>query len=121
MEEIYRILKPKGSLSIKVPYWNSPYANIDPTHRRGFHEMTFHFFDPSKDLCKQRYYYTNARFKIMEEVFVLIPFLPYARIPFIKRISIKGSITKRIIGLIANIFSGIVLDLELKLIKITTK
>ena len=42
MEEIYRILKFGGKLYIKVPYWNSSYTFMDPTHKRGFHENTFH-------------------------------------------------------------------------------
>ena len=41
MEQIYRILKPGGKLLLKVPYWNSVFAHIDPTHKRGFHENSF--------------------------------------------------------------------------------
>ena len=50
MEEIHRVLKPKGEIRIKVPYWNSSYFHIDPTHKQSFHEMTFHFMDPNKKL-----------------------------------------------------------------------
>ena len=36
MEEVYRILNKNGKILLKVPYWNSSSAYIDPTHKRGF-------------------------------------------------------------------------------------
>ena len=50
MEEIYRIMKPNGIMSIIVPYWNSIYADSHPTHVRKFNEITFGFF--SKKIVK---------------------------------------------------------------------
>ena len=64
MEEIYRITKPGAKIYIAVPYWNSWEAITDPTHVSQFNEYTFEFFDPSKDRCKNRQYYSNARFHI---------------------------------------------------------
>jgi len=118
MEEIYRILKPGGKTIIKVPYWNSSSASIDPTHKRGFHELTFSFFDPSKPYCKLRPYYTSARFTIISETFVLNPFQPYFKIPFISNLKIKNKISKKIIGFIGNTLNNIILDLEIELKKI---
>jgi len=118
MEELHRIIKVGGVLNLKVPYWNSVFRHIDPTHQRGFHEVTFHFFDPSKELCKLRSYYTDARFTIMEEVFILIPFTPYLKLPFIKRIEVKNKFSKRIVGFVGNLLSNIILDLEITLKKI---
>lgn len=117
MEELHRIIKVGGGLNVKVPYWNSVFRHIDPTHQRGFHEVTFHFFDPSKDLCKLRSYYTNARFTIKEEVFILIPFSPYFKLPFIKTIRVKNKFSKRIVGFVGNLLSNIILDLEITLVK----
>jgi len=117
MEELYRIVKPGGTLKIKVPYWNSVFRYADPTHCRGFHEITFQFFDPRSPYCKERYYYTNARFYIVKENFVLAPFAPYFHIPGIKQIKISGKFSKRLVGLIGNIFSNVILDLELVLRK----
>jgi len=118
MAEIHRILKPGGILTLKVPYWNSVYAHADPTHKRGFHEFTFHFFDPDSHWCKQRPYYTNTRFKIIEEHFVILPFAPYMKIPFLGFISIRNSFAKRMFGFFGNLFSNIILDLHYKLVKI---
>ena len=117
MEEINRILKFGGKLYIKVPYWNSSYTFMDPTHKRGFHENTFHFFDPSKELCQLRYYYSNARFYIDREAYILIPFAPYLKIPFIKELSIESNLIKRIVGFFGNLFSNIILDLKIEMIK----
>jgi SAM-dependent methyltransferase len=118
IDEIHRILKPRGVITIKVPYWNSSYFYMDPTHVRGFHEGLFHFFDPSKFLCKQRPYYSASRFEIVEETFILIPFLPYLKLPFIDKIFIKHPLLKRVVGFFGNIFNNIILDLRVKLKKV---
>ena len=118
MEEMHKILKPNGIIKIKVPYWNSAFCHIDPTHKQTIHEMTFHFMDPEKEICQTRDYYTTARFSIIEEVFVLIPFLPYLPIPFVGKIRVRGKIAKRIVGFLGNLFSNVILDLEVTLIKV---
>jgi len=65
MEEIYRISKSDCRVFIRVPYWNSYVTYADPTHKKGFHKMQFEFFYPTKEACKNRPYYSNARFKIV--------------------------------------------------------
>lgn len=118
LEEIHRILKDGGKIFISVPYWNSANAYIDPTHKRGFHEHTFRFFDPSCAHCKERPYYSHARFSIEKEVFVISPFIPYFQLPFLKLIRVKNKLLMRLVGLIGNIFSNIILDLEIELKKV---
>lgn len=113
MEEIHRILKPGGKAHIKVPYWNSWCCHADPTHRRGFHELTFRFFDPDSPYCKERHYYTTARFHIVHEAFVLAPFTPYFGIPKLGEIRIGNRWFKRVIGFVGNTLSNIILDIEL--------
>jgi len=117
MEELYRVMKPEGVLHIKVPYWNSAFTYMDPTHKRGFHEKTFHFFDPSNEMCQLRHYYSNARFYIKSEVFILIPFAPYLKLPFVREIHVKGKVLKRVVGFIGNLFSNVILDLKMVLVK----
>ena len=118
MEEIDRIIESNGKCTIKVPYWNSTSAYIDPTHKRGFHELTFSFFDPSESYCKLRLYYTKARFYISSEIFFLSLFQPYFSIPFYSNIRIKNEILKKIIGFIGNTFNNIILDLKIELTKV---
>ena len=62
MNEIYRITKPASKIYIAVPYWNSWEAITDPTHISQFNEYTFDFFDPESSTCRNREYYSNARF-----------------------------------------------------------
>jgi SAM-dependent methyltransferase len=118
MEETHRILKDNGNVFLKVPYWNSSSAYIDPTHKRGFHELTFDFFDPSREFCKLRPYYSTARFKIISIAYIINLFQPYISVPFIKKIKVQNKILKKIVGLLANIFGNIILDLEVELKKI---
>ncbi|MBL1140629.1 MAG: methyltransferase domain-containing protein [Proteobacteria bacterium] len=117
MEEIHRILVSGGVVRIKVPYWNSVSRYADPTHQRGFHEITFKFFDPTSIYCQERHYYTRARFLIAEESFVVAPFTPYFAIPGVGERRITGRWAKRFFGLIGNILSNIILDLEVVLEK----
>ena len=74
MEEIYRILKPGDSVEIRVPYWNSWCAHADPTHKHTFHELTFRYFDIESPFYQERKYYTNAKFIIKKESFIIAPF-----------------------------------------------
>lgn len=118
MEEISRILIPGGRCHVNVPYWNSWCSVADPTHKRGFHEITFRFFDPDSDYCRSRPYYTKARFKVMDEQFVLAPFGPYFYLPWVGEVTVRRAFSRRIIGLIGNYFvSNLIQDLRLTLEK----
>jgi SAM-dependent methyltransferase len=49
MDECWRILMPGGTLSIQAVSWQSENLWRDPTHKRGFHQDTFLYFDPRTD------------------------------------------------------------------------
>ena len=83
MEELYRITKPGAKVHITVPYWNSCTALGDPTHVRLFNEFMFEFFDPRSNQCKERPYYSTARFYIKRMGIWVKPFFPVLRIPVI--------------------------------------
>jgi SAM-dependent methyltransferase len=118
MEEISRILAPGGRCRISVPYWNSWCTYADPTHKRGFHELTFRFFDPESPYCKERPYYTKARFNIIEEKFIVVPFSPYFALPGMGEITVRRKLSKRLIGLIGNYFiSNLIQGIQLVLQK----
>ena len=82
MEELHRISAPGARLTIRVPYWNSPDAISDPTHKSVFNERTFDFFDPATRHGRERSYYTKARFRIlrMSYFFRVAEGLPYPRV-----------------------------------------
>lgn len=118
LEEIHRTLAPGGVAHIKVPYWNGWSRHADPTHKRGFHELTFRFFDPSSPYCRQRHYYSKARFSIEKEAFVLAPLSPYFSIPGLREVRVENGLLKRLVGLIGNSISNIILDIEITLRKV---
>jgi len=119
IEEIWRILKPGGLCRISVPYWNCWCVSADPTHRRAFHETTFHFFDPNSPYCKARPYYSHARFSIVEAHLSLVPFNPSLLTPGVREIVVKNPFPKRIVGLIGNYFvSNLIQGLRVVLQKV---
>ena len=115
MEEIHRISRDNASIKISVPYWNSSFAYIDPTHKKGFHELSFSFFDSNSKYGKERYYYTTARFKVEAYSFFISPFAPYFLIPFFNTMEIKNKFLKKIIGILGYLFSNIILELRIEL------
>lgn len=62
LEELFRIAKPDGRIVVHVPYFASPGAFADPTHKRFFTYQTFRYFQPGDNLE----HYTKARFRILE-------------------------------------------------------
>ena len=68
--ECWRILQPDGLLHMRLPAWDNPVSWRDPTHRRVFHEDTFHFFDPSTELwrCYGTFYFDQPRWWTVEHV-----------------------------------------------------
>lgn len=52
MDELWRILAPAGALKMRLPAWDNPISYRDPTHVRVFHEETFDYWDPDKELWK---------------------------------------------------------------------
>lgn len=118
IEEIHRVLEPGAIATVIVPYWNSWHRHADPTHRRGFHEFTFWFFDPDSPWCKDRHYYTSARFRIEEEAFAVSPFSPYLPIPGVGTVYVTNKWAKRFLKLFANIFCNVILGLRYRLKKV---
>jgi SAM-dependent methyltransferase len=118
MEEIHRILTKDGIAEIRVPFWNSYGFNTDPTHRIRFSEDTFSFFIPGTTYCNERSYYSKARFRLIEEVFVVNPINPKLPLPFLREFRVRSRIGKRILEILANTFNNVIQDIEIKLAKI---
>ena len=68
LREVYRILKPKGTVEIRVLYWNHKYNYSDPQHKHAFTEIYFEFF------CgKRRPYYMDYAFSDMKVSYNFTP------------------------------------------------
>ena len=114
MEELHRITRPGAKVYITVPYWNSCTAVGDPTHVRLFNESTFEFFDPRTNQCKERPYYSTARFYKKRLGICIIPFYPVLGIPKItKDYLIFNPVLKKILLGMANIFCNVVHTLDI--------
>jgi|SRR5215813_11101723 len=69
MEEMWRICRNGAIVRIVVPYYNSPGACQDPTHKSFFTENTFDYFTEAGTTPLSQYnYYSSARFKILSVV-----------------------------------------------------
>ncbi len=68
MEEIHRILKSEGEVKVIVPYFRSPSAFHDPTHKTFYTIESFSYYDPEHPIHR-RYDYTKAHFKVEKIVF----------------------------------------------------
>lgn len=81
IEEMHRVLKPKGLLKIKVPYFSSPHAFSNPTHKRFFTFTTFEYFEKNykeNQYCNKKFYKIidrklnlsfNPKYKIFSKIF----------------------------------------------------
>lgn len=113
LEEIYRITKPRAKIFIAVPYWNSWEAITDPTHIKQFNEYTFEFFDPTKWRCKNRPYYSNARFKIIKQGYFIRPLAPAFDIS--RSFVVFNPTLKKILSFLASYFNNIIIGLDIYL------
>ena len=68
MEEVHRLLRSGGEVQVIVPYFRSPSAFHDPTHKTFYTVESFSYYDPDHVICK-RYDYTKAYFKVEKIVF----------------------------------------------------
>ena len=66
LNECWRILRPSGTLFVKLPYWDSDIAHQDPTHRWFFSLHSFDQFDPDTKRGREYAFYTPRKWRIVE-------------------------------------------------------
>ena len=116
IEELWRVMKPGSLLDVRVPYMGSWSFYADPTHKRAFHETTFMHFDPTSPYCKDRTYYSFARFNVKSYSYVLAPFTPFFTIPGIGEFKVRRKWSKLIVGFISTfVLSNLIQGLEIEL------
>jgi SAM-dependent methyltransferase len=87
MDEVYRILKPGGKITIVAPYYNSIRCWQDPTHKRAISEMTFMYFNKGwRDMNKLDHYGIKSDFDfcVSPETLVLTSDLKWVRADSVK-------------------------------------
>lgn len=71
INEVYRILKPGGEVTITAPYAMHSRAFGDPTHTRYIHDMSFSYFNKEwRDLNKLGHYNIEADFDMKFSYFI---------------------------------------------------
>jgi SAM-dependent methyltransferase len=113
MEELHRIAAPGARVTIRVPFWNSPDAGTDPTHRAIFTQHTFDFFDPDTRHGRERAYYSTARFRIRRRSYFMrvLPGLPYLKVTMRPLRALMGALAIFLGGIIW------VIEVELEALK----
>lgn len=109
LEEIHRVCRDRAHVVVRVPYWNSPDAAADPTHHAWFSERTFDFFDPREQACRERPYYSSARFRIMRRAY-------YVRVGLYWRVSHPPAMW--VLRSLAHHLGGIIWVLEFELLAV---
>ncbi len=110
MEEIWRVVRPGGSVKITVPYFSFPGAFQDPTHRRFFTLRTLDYFLEGVEFN----YYSPARFELISRSLTAFAKHPWLSACFDWAINICPPVYERFF---AYIFPAEELRLELKAIK----
>ncbi|MDD5059296.1 MAG: methyltransferase domain-containing protein [Sideroxydans sp.] len=65
MDECWRILRPGGLISLKLPHWNSDISYRDPSHRWFFSIHGLDMFDPDTKYGRDYEFYPMKKWKIV--------------------------------------------------------
>ena len=107
MEEIWRVAADGARVVVRVPYWNSDDFVTDPTHVKAFNHLTFDFFDPRTARCRERAYYSRARFLIRKRTYFVRVFNRY--------FAVRLRIFQRALESLARFFCNVIQVMEMEL------
>ena len=65
MDECWRILKPKGLITLRTNSWNNEQSYTDPTHRRFLTLKSFDYFDPRTAFGSKYFWYTKYKWHLL--------------------------------------------------------
>ena len=65
LNECWRILKPGGTVFVKVPWVGNEHAFDDPTHQHWATIRTFDYFDPDRPLGREYPWYTERKWQVL--------------------------------------------------------
>ena len=78
MEELHRILKPRGRVWVRVPHFSSLNFNTDPTHIHAFSSRSFDYLCLDTELV--HYDYSTVRFRKLTARMTMAPLTPFNRL-----------------------------------------
>lgn len=67
VNEVWRILKPRGVLYVKLPFWDADGSYIDPTHYWRFSLRSLEVFDPTTEYGRMYSFYTPYKWEIVKK------------------------------------------------------
>jgi SAM-dependent methyltransferase len=67
MDECWRLLRPEGTLDLRIPWWQSDSSYRDPTHRWFFSLGTLDIFEPDTDYGRDYGFYTDRKWRFLRE------------------------------------------------------
>lgn len=73
MEEVYRCLMPKGTITIHAPYYMSQEAFQDPTHCRSITDRTFMYYNQNVVGGSLDHYMPKCNFEIVSQTRIIDP------------------------------------------------
>ena len=118
MEEVWRVSMDGGRVMVRVPYWNCWQSIGDPTHLKRYHQQSFDFCDPQRKQCRERPYYTQARFKITNIDY----WFPLAPIGDGRGwVKISNGMVKGLLSFLAMYLNNVIWGLEFELIVLKEK
>jgi len=65
LDECWRILRPGGTLRVKLPHWKHDNAYADPTHRWRYSLRALNVFDPETKLGTELGFYTERKWSFV--------------------------------------------------------
>ena len=66
LDECWRLLRPGGTLYVKLPHWKADNSYIDPTHYWQFSLRSLEVFDPATEFGKRYAFYTARKWQIVK-------------------------------------------------------
>lgn len=66
MDECWRILRPGGTVYLKIPYWQHDSSFADPSHYWQFSLETPCIFDPETEYGRRYQFYPHRKWKIIK-------------------------------------------------------
>ena len=66
LDECWRVLRPKGTLRMKLPFWQHDNSYADPTHRWRYSLRALDVFIPSTKLGKELGFYTPRKWAFVK-------------------------------------------------------